>query len=427
MKFTCVGDCAIQKGLPKFYDGFDEVKDYITQGDARFFNLETTICENCFANQYSGGTWLRTSKNIANDMLCYGFNLTTFANNHCVDFSYDGLEQTLNALDEFGIKHSGIGRNLHEAARPTYLDLPSGRVALISCSTSFSKGAMAGMQSRLLPGRPGINGVNIYDTVVLDKNDAYKMKEIAEKTGINAQNEKSRKSGYLAELNDDEIEFGDIKIKIGDYCGIESTADESDLRRIEKSIEDAKFQADFVLVSIHSHDISGIDNTVVPKFLEDMARRFIDCGADCIIGHGPHEIRPIEIYKNRPIFYSLGDFVLHLENCDIIPEDFYRKFGMTSDNSVYEVFKERTQDFTIGLQREKAMMESVIPYFEIENDKLKFLKLMPVELGYGMKHSSIGWPRKMKDDSLLERLKAMSLQYGVDIDVKDGMGYVKVK
>ena len=30
-------------------------------------------------------------------------------------------------------------------------------------------------------------------------------------------------------------------------------------------------------------------------------------GADAIVGHGPHLLQPIEVYNDKPIFYSLGD------------------------------------------------------------------------------------------------------------------------
>ncbi len=40
----------------------------------------------------------------------------------------------------------------------------------------------------------------------------------------------------------------------------------------------------------------------------EKARHFIDCGADIVIGHHPHIIQPLEIYRGRPIFYSVGNF-----------------------------------------------------------------------------------------------------------------------
>ena len=42
MKFTAVGDILVQKRLPDTYDGFEPIKAFIEQADARFFNLETT-------------------------------------------------------------------------------------------------------------------------------------------------------------------------------------------------------------------------------------------------------------------------------------------------------------------------------------------------------------------------------------------------
>jgi poly-gamma-glutamate capsule biosynthesis protein CapA/YwtB (metallophosphatase superfamily) len=49
---------------------------------------------------------------------------------------------------------------------------------------------------------------------------------------------------------------------------------------------------------------------------EDRARaRFaVDCGADVIIGHHPHVIQPFEVYRGRPIFYSVGNFTFGSAN-----------------------------------------------------------------------------------------------------------------
>ncbi|MBE5691442.1 MAG: CapA family protein, partial [Sutterella sp.] len=179
-------------------------------------------------------------------------------------------------------------------------------------------------------------------------------------------------------------------------------------KRIKTAIRDAKFQADTVLVSVHSHCFEGETLETTPEFLKDFAHMCIDEGAHAVIGHGPHLLRPFEIYNGLPIFYSLGDFILHLENCKIIPYDFYQKYGVAPEEGVYDVFKSRTRDFTIGLQRSRAMTESVIAFFEIEDRELKSLEFMPVELGFGMKHSSFGWPRKATENSILSRFSEMS-------------------
>ena len=100
MKFTAVGDMIIQKRIFEGYEGFDELAPFIKQGDARFFNLETTLYhagEAC-GSQFSGGTYIRTNPEVLDDIRPFGFNMTSFNNNHALDFSYDGLELTLEAL-----------------------------------------------------------------------------------------------------------------------------------------------------------------------------------------------------------------------------------------------------------------------------------------------------------------------------------------
>jgi len=42
---------------------------------------------------------------------------------------------------------------------------------------------------------------------------------------------------------------------------------------------------------------------------QDLSSKFIDAGADLVIGSHPHVIEPIETYKDKFIFYSLGNFI----------------------------------------------------------------------------------------------------------------------
>ena len=43
IKFTAAGDAMVQRRIPGNYEGFEELRDFIAQGDFRFVNLETTI------------------------------------------------------------------------------------------------------------------------------------------------------------------------------------------------------------------------------------------------------------------------------------------------------------------------------------------------------------------------------------------------
>lgn len=67
----------------------------------------------------------------------------------------------------------------------------------------------------------------------------------------------------------------------------------------------ARQQADYVIVSFHwGKEASG----AVQAYQRDTAHRAIEAGADVIIGHHPHVLQGVELYKKGIIFYSLGNF-----------------------------------------------------------------------------------------------------------------------
>lgn len=74
---------------------------------------------------------------------------------------------------------------------------------------------------------------------------------------------------------------------------------------VKRDIKQLCRLADRVVVTVHW----GIPYERYP-LPEDCAkaRYFIDCGADMVIGHHPHVIQPVEIYRGRAIFYSVGNF-----------------------------------------------------------------------------------------------------------------------
>lgn len=75
---------------------------------------------------------------------------------------------------------------------------------------------------------------------------------------------------------------------------------------VERRIKEMKEETDLVVLSIHW----GVERSQYPRGSEQkLARRLIDSGADIIMGHHPHVIQGIEVYKGKPIFYSLGNFV----------------------------------------------------------------------------------------------------------------------
>lgn len=423
MKFTAVGDAIIQRRIQDGFEGFEELTPFIMQGDARFFNLETTINREgeCCASAFSGGTYLRANPEVLDDMLKFGFNMTSFNNNHILDFSYSGLACTMKAVDQRGLLHGGTGRNLAEASAPRYLDTKNGRIALISVNTTFDPSAIAGEQSPRFPGRPGVNGLRIEKFLQLKEEDLECIKRIAKESKINAAKEISMKEGYTPELPANQALLGELKCYLGETNQHVMKINQKDIDRTKKAIYEAKLQADYIIVSVHCHHTGGNAKENPPEFLQEFAHTCIDEGANAIVGHGPHLLRPIEVYKDSPIFYSLGDFVLQLYSIEMAPEDFFAKQGLTSASTVHDLLKKRSKDFTRGLMTDKRMFMSVIPCWETDGTKLTSLKLMPVELMMEGNHSEIGLPRRCDGKEILEYLATMSEPYGTVIEqAEDG-------
>ncbi|BDV41117.1 capsular polysaccharide biosynthesis protein [Geotalea uraniireducens] len=73
----------------------------------------------------------------------------------------------------------------------------------------------------------------------------------------------------------------------------------------QEDVRKARAVADYVIVSFHW----GEERRSLPKpYQTAAAHRAIDAGADAVIGHHPHVLQGIEIYRGKPILYSLGNF-----------------------------------------------------------------------------------------------------------------------
>jgi poly-gamma-glutamate capsule biosynthesis protein CapA/YwtB (metallophosphatase superfamily) len=97
------------------------------------------------------------------------------------------------------------------------------------------------------------------------------------------------------------------------YEASQSSAGTSFMRieNMKKDIAKAKSRSDFVIVSMHS----GHEYTIVPNISQtEFAKAAIDAGAEVVIGHHPHVVQPVEQYKGKYIFYSLGNFIFDQAN-----------------------------------------------------------------------------------------------------------------
>ena len=132
-------------------------------------------------------------------------------------------------------------------------------------------------------------------------------------TGKNPHQEYCTKSFTLP--SGDSIKVGFSAFGHEDYSL--RTRDTATVKRIVKTLKE-ELLCDIVILSFHGgkegsgarHLPYGSENFYGDErgFLRDFAHFAIDCGADVIYGHGPHVVRAVELYKDRFIAYSLGNF-----------------------------------------------------------------------------------------------------------------------
>lgn len=428
ISFVATGDSFITCRLPSPKgQEFEKIREIIINNEVRFSNLEVTTHDfEGSPSAFSGGTWSIASPDVLEDIDAYGFNLLNIANNHTLDYSYGGLEATERNLKKYDFVYAGAGENMAKASNPKYLDCPSGRVGFIAATSTFHESWIAGEQRRDVRGRPGVNPLRHNALHVVSKDNLDRLRTIAEVTDINAMNNLNYKEGFEVAPASNMLKFGKYLFIEGPDEGLKTSPDSKDLDRIIKSIKEAKRQSDEVVVSIHSHEMKGEEKSKPADFLIEFARSCIDAGASAIIGHGPHILRGIEIYKGRPIFYSLGNFIFQTDLVSNLPSDFYEKYGLGPMDNVADAFDTRSKNNTVGLGTNPDVWESVIASWRIENNELKDLILYPITLGYGSARYKRGWPKISNDIRVLERLAKLSQPFGTQIKIKGNVGVVQL-
>ena len=133
---------------------------------------------------------------------------------------------------------------------------------------------------------------------------------------------------------------------------------------IKSQIAELKDEVDWVFVSVHT----GVEYSQKPtQRMIDVSRELIDAGADAILGSHPHVIQPIEIYNNKPIFYSFGNFAFWQPFSFWTQHSFLAKFTLDEPHQVkYEIIPVKA-----GWQPELLTDEK-----EIEQLYLKLLSMI---------------------------------------------------
>ncbi|MNI55544.1 Capsule biosynthesis protein CapA [compost metagenome] len=175
---------------------------------------------------------------------------------------------------------------------------------------------------------------------------------------------------------------------------------------------------------MHTHEMQGAHLDEPADFLREFAHACIDTGAHAVIGHGPHKVCGMEMYKGRPIFYSLGNFIFQNETVAHLPADYYTKFGLDSSHSAADAFDQRGQNDTRGMAANPRIWQAFLPRWTMEKGRITEITLHPVELGFGQSRYRRGWPELTASDEALVDLQRLSKPLGTTIQITDGIGAV---
>ena len=437
------GESLITQGLSMFREErFLKLRDLLLSADVRFTNLEVLLNNYEDPPAYlSGGTYMRCDPRFAKDLQWLGLNLIACANNHAFDFGENGVLTNIRYLDETGLVHSGTGRHLAEASAPGYLNTPQGRVALVSATSptgGVSVMARAGEQRRDFIGRPGANVIGFTTEWTVDRQAFDELRRISNSLGWAEQVRRSGESGYQSPIQDTDSlvhlltnvvgEASPAGFVLGDSFERHTYIDEADLERNIQWVGDAKRMADWVLFTIHTHE-GGKTIADPADHIRVLAHAVIDAGADMFIGHGPHEDRGIEIYKGRPIFYSLGDFICQNDSVLFQPHDNYLRQGLDWEATPADFFDARSANGTRGQVVQAIRWESAVAMTRFDGRRLKEIRLHPVDLGFQRPVYQQGRPLLAEGEvaeRVLERFQRRSQPFGTEIKIEGNLGLIQV-
>lgn len=375
------------------------------------------------------------------ELTSIGVNMLSFANNHTGDFGPRGVLDTIEAAEARGILYSGIGRSLEEARCARFLDTAKGRIGLISAGTTRSTEFTASSPGRGIAARAGMNPLRWGRAYVLPDAEFREMQRIEAMLGIAASRREVARVEVVKDPGPDKFAFGSffegsLQIERGDRAHVRYYVNEKDSRAILESIRDAADRSDCVLVSLHSHE--GTDeNWYSPRpasFIEEFARKAVDAGASAVLGHGPHMLRGIEIYRGRPIFYSLNGLMMEFEAGEqrMSPE-MYEAYGFTKEALPSHLHRSRVADDKgnkLGFYADARFSRSCVAICDFDGPETR-IRLLPIDLDLNRaRPTDRGLPEIASPElgrEIAKDIAGMSAVYGTRVDYNAADGTVTVE
>jgi poly-gamma-glutamate capsule biosynthesis protein CapA/YwtB (metallophosphatase superfamily) len=238
---------------------FAATGSFLRKGDLTFGNLESPYAESGTPGPSQSGAVPHDPKNLA--ALTYaGFDVVSMANNHVYDWGAAALLEAMERVKRLGIAISGVGRNIEEARKPVIVERKGTRVAFLSYGCIGPPGYEAEVDK---PGFAPVRVITHYEPYVYQP---------------------------------------------GNPAKIFTYAITEDLEAMVEDIKSVKPLADVVVATYHW----GLYHVraSLAMYQQEIAYAALDAGADLILGHHPHILKGIEVYKGKAIVHSLANFAV---------------------------------------------------------------------------------------------------------------------
>lgn len=404
---------------------FTSVMNIIERSDIGFGNLEGTLLDienfTGYPEAENGGMWLIGEPQVAAALRSLGFRMLARANNHSTEWGRDGMRETDKALDKAGIVHAGTGENRALARAAAYLATPKGRAGLVSMASSFTPSSVSSPTQPNIASRPGMNAIRTEEFHIVSPDMMDDLLKINESQLESA----SSGSGKTEAEKPTDLNLFGVSYRVGGNVGGSSfRMNPIDLAENLASIREGKKHSNFLIATIHTHE-PGNWSQQPPDFLIDLAHQSIDAGADEFVGHGPHQLRGIELYKGKPIFYSLGNFIFEVEKQTPVPLEMYESLEQdprkVRDAELDRLFVKKYLD-------SELWYESVIAVSRFEHGRLAEVRLYPVELGFATQDALRGLPRvppPAMAQAILKRLQELSEPFYTQIRIENNEGVIR--
>jgi poly-gamma-glutamate capsule biosynthesis protein CapA/YwtB (metallophosphatase superfamily) len=439
---VAVGDVMLTRRLTPFTEPqFLALVELVRGGDANFFNLETAVrLPDEGAPIVTRGTIMTTPPALLDDIKWMGFNLAGAANNHVTDYGQGGVLAAVAHMRVAGIPCSGMGTTLGQARAPAYLDTRNGRVAVVAATSFFPEGARAGDPRSDSSGRPGISTLGFSKTYTVDEEGASALRRLSDKLGYRKIQEHRARSFFSKSeaMLDDENSFVflDARFRRGNGFAVTTTANRKDAAGILRQIAEARRQADWVIFSFHNHELASVGDGSIPHFdvpadfARDFAREAIDAGADMVAGHGHHMTLGVETYKGRPIFHSLGNFIMENDTVESVPADAYDRFDLGHDATPADFLDARTGNETRGFPASEEYWHALLARCEYRNHRPAAIRLYPCDLGFRLSRAQRGRPVLAHGDvaqRILERTRVLSEHLGTRVTIDRDTAWIALE